>query len=302
MSRDNTQQQINIQFEGDVSTILINAGVRAIKRNPIPVGAYVIGVMLCLLFGGFTVSNNQKLKFEEKLQTIDYDSYERAALDLDNAEHDYRRSKGWFSCDEYCQTNKKTYDSAKVRFNDIKSQTERAVSDAKAGVGIFSQFGINETRDLFWTRFTQGKRFASNQSKFDALFIGISSMGRDEGLVSYLLRVLLSTLFNFTIGMFGTVIAFIFGLYGLIQTYQVPLFYALIFFLFASLAALSFAATWLLGIYAAAAGTVYVGAKLIASNMRIEGGEGSRYSAGRVNYSSEPPSYPNINRRNYRTS
>ena len=40
----------------------------------------------------------------------------------------------------------------------------------------------------FWTRFSQGKGFAQRQTKWDALFMGISAMGRDESFVNYLLR------------------------------------------------------------------------------------------------------------------
>jgi hypothetical protein len=102
-------------------------------------------------------------------------------------------------------------------------------------------------------------------------------MGRDEKLASYVLRLVLSFVFNFTIGVVGAVLVFMGGLYGLIQSFQPDAVSALAFFGLASLAAISFALTWLLGLYVATAGTVYVGAKLISSNMRIEdGGRGGR--------------------------
>ena len=73
--------------------------------------------------------------------------------------------------------------------------------------------------------------------------------------------------------MIGTVISFIFSLYSLIITYQANILSALIFFSMASLAALSFAATWLILIYLFAAGTVYVGAKVISTNLRLQAGQ-----------------------------
>ncbi len=69
-------------------------------------------------------------------------------------------------------------------------------------------------------------------------------MGRDEKLISYLFRLLLSFLFNFTIGVTGAVVVFIFNLYSLIQTFQANALASFLFFTLASLAAVSFAMTW----------------------------------------------------------
>lgn len=99
-------------------------------------------------------------------------------------------------------------------------------------------------------------------------------MGRDEKIASYLARVVMSAMFNFTLGVCGAVVAFIFGLWHVITTYQAGLLQGLFFFALASLAAISFAMTWLIGLYTATAGTVYVGAKLLATNIRIEDGGG----------------------------
>ena len=277
----------------NISTALVNAGINVVKRNPIPSAAYVFGVLICLFFSGFNVSPEMENQFHSDLRSIDYESYEKAELNFANAEDDYRRSKGWFTCDKHCQVYKMELDKRRDEYNRVKMMVQKTHSDAKAKLGIFSNFGISETRDLFWRRFSQGKGFARRQSQWDALFMGIQAMGRDESLISYGIRLLMTILFNFTIGMIGAVIAFIFGLYGLIQTYQVPLTYAIIFFLMASLAALSFAATWLLGIYAAAAGTVYVGAKMIASNLRLEG---TGNYGGRV----QGDAYSHAGRRQYR--
>ena len=70
-----------------------------------------------------------------------------------------------------------------------------------------------------------------------------------------------------------TVIAFMLSVYSVISSYQAGLVEGLTFFGFASLAALSFAVTWLIAFYASAAGTVYVGAKVIAANLRLESGQ-----------------------------
>ena len=153
----------------------------------------------------------------------------------------------------------------------------------KAKLGIFSTFGVTETRQVFNERFARGKKFAQRQSWWDAIFLGIGAMGRDEGLIEYLFRLLINMLFNFTIGMIGAVTSFIYSLIGIIQGYNTSFAVALPFFLLGSLAAVSFAMSWLVGLYLAAAGTVYVSATLIDPNLRIEGGRG-RGRQERVHY------------------
>jgi len=271
----------------DISTVLVDAGIRAVKRNPIPVGAYILGILICLCFSGFKPSVPALEHFEEKMNNVDYSSLEKITIDLDYAQHEYRRSKGWFSCDTYCQRNKNHLDSVQKEYNMIKSKFDKDISDAKAGLGIFSDSGVSETRDLFWLRFSQGKGFATRQSKWDALFMGIGAMSRDEGMLSYIMRLVMSVVFNFTLGMIGAVVGFIVSLPSMLYAYQVPLFYGFVFFFMASLAAMAFAATWLLGLYAATAGAVYVGAKIAASNMRLEGGGGGGGGYQRVNYTQE---------------
>jgi hypothetical protein len=44
------------------------------------------------------------------------------------------------------------------------------------------------------------------------------------------------------------------------------------FFVLASLSAISFALTWLLVLYTAAAGTVFVGGRMLATTIRIQDG------------------------------
>ena len=92
-------------------------------------------------------------------------------------------------------------------------------------------------------------------------------------MLSYMLELLLKMLFNFTLGMLGTVTGFIFSLYSIISSYQAALSTSLVFFSLAALAAVSFAMTWMFLLYGTAAGTVYVGAKMAAANMRLERGE-----------------------------
>jgi hypothetical protein len=108
---------------------------------------------------------------------------------------------------------------------------------------------------------------------------GIGAMAKNESIVEYLMRLGLSMLFNFTIGVFGAVVAFIFNLYGLLQSYRTNILSGLFFFSCASIASIAFAMTWIFGLYAAAAGTVYVGSK-VAVNLRLQDGRNNNQPYG----------------------
>ncbi len=58
--------------------------------------------------------------------------------------------------------------------------------------------GVEEVQDSFWGYFNAGKQFAKRQSMWDAMFMGIRRIGRDESIVEYALKVLLQVLINFS--------------------------------------------------------------------------------------------------------
>ena len=277
-SREGSSQQVVRLHPDDVdkiSTALIDVGVGAVKRNPIKTGFYLLGLILCLFFNGFELEPTQVQAYENDMRNVDFSLTDIAFDQMQRANNRYRSAAGWFSCDTRCQTLKAVYQSKQSEYRMLLNTEREQMRDAKSKVGIFSVYGVAETRNVFDQYWTRGKKMATNQSRWDALFIGISSMGRDEGLIDYILRVLMNVLFNFTIGLVGTVITFIWSLYEIINAYKTPLFHGFLFFVLASLGAISFALSYAVAIYMAAAGTVYVGAKVVASNMRLEGGSGN---------------------------
>lgn len=82
-----------------------------------------------------------------------------------------RKSKGWFGCDTNCQYKKTDYTAALAEYNFQRKEEENIVSDAKSSVGIFSSYGVGETRSLFWSRFAKGRQFAQRQTMWDAAFM-----------------------------------------------------------------------------------------------------------------------------------
>ena len=278
-----TEQRLAVQQIDDAGQFLINVAIHTARKNPVKMGLWGFGLLLCLFFNGLSVTPEQLSKYDGAVRKAgklekDIDS---AWQIMSQADAIYRRSQGFFwSCNADCQSKKQTFVQAKGVFDALKSQERAALSEAKSSVGIFSEFGVSDVRYLFTDQFGKGQRFAKRQSQWDALFMGIQSMGRDESLMSYLLRLLLNVLFNFTIGVCGALIGFTWSLWSVLVEYKASIASGLIFFLLAVLAASSYAAIWLAGIYAAAAGTVYVGSRAMIANMRIADG----HNQGRVRY------------------
>jgi len=149
------------------------------------------------------------------------------------------------------------YDSALADYENIKGQYESKMVEGNSQVGVFSTYGVQQTRDLFWRMFAHGKGFAKRQTMWDALFVGLSAMSRDETIVEYAGRLLFSMLFNFTFGLFGALVAFVWNLWTVVSSFGADILTGGFFFLVCSISAAAFSISWLLGLYAATAGVVY---------------------------------------------
>lgn len=136
-----------------LSTALIDAGIGLVKRNPVPSALYVLGLFLCLFFNGLDVQPKHQQAYEQSLESIDYDAYYISRDDFYRRKSEYERSLGWFwSCDRRCQSFKTLFNEASINFQQQEKLRESKLSEAKSHVGLFSKYGIAETRNLFWNQ------------------------------------------------------------------------------------------------------------------------------------------------------
>jgi len=258
----------------DISLVMLNAGVNFAKRNKKLTGTWLLGLFLLCFATGLAVAPEQEEKYSQIVSKIDHDKTLRAERQLYIAEEEYYRSKGWFSCDAYCMEKYNRMLEAESTYKKIKAVNEAQLSKAKAEVGVFSEYGVQEARDLFWGIFAKGKGFSQKSSWYDLIFMGIDSMGRDEQLLSFIIRWIFQLAMNFTIGMTGTLIAFVWYLWSMVTTYQPNVFVATAFFALATITATSLIVTFLVGLYFSAAGSAFVIVKAAGPNFRL--GDGGR--------------------------
>jgi ABC-type multidrug transport system fused ATPase/permease subunit len=219
-----------------------------------------------LFVNGYSIPNETYDKYDKAISSINYEELINIESDMYKAQQYYYSSQGWFwSCDNKCQLKKQYYNNKKNEFIAISKTIKTLESEAKGYLGIFSNHAVSEARSLFWKRFNQGREAATRQSKWDAFFMGISAMGKDETLVEWMLRVFIAMLMNFTFGIFIAVFIFIYSLYDLISSYNPSTITAFVFFILASSAAISFCLSFIIAMYVGATGIV-VGAAAISSN------------------------------------
>jgi len=288
--------QIMLPEPGDVGQMIIRGATTFAKRHKIISGSYILGLLVIILIGGGTkLTYEQRREYNAIMNTIDLKAEFDASQNFYMANQAYQASKGWFTCDGLCQRNKIRMEDAQYRLDLIRKEGQARMSDAKSIAGLFSEVGVGEVQDSFWSYFQSGKQFAKRQSMWDALFMGIGSMSRDENIIEYGMRVLMNVLMNFSMGLIMALAFFVFGLWSILTSYQPNPLIAVLFFICAACAAFAFVASYLLAIYGAAAGGVYGILKVAETNARAarinQGGGGAGRQQQQQPYMRNRPHY-----------
>mmetsp|Transcript_21101 Transcript_21101/g.25938 ORF Transcript_21101/g.25938 Transcript_21101/m.25938 type:complete len:289 (-) Transcript_21101:253-1119(-) len=277
MNRPQHQQVATLPSFSSVGGIVVRGMGNFAKKHKVISGSYILGILFILLVGsGTKLSVDQAKRYDSIMNTIDIQAEYEASHRYAETLHAYRATKGWFSCDSLCQRNKQRMERAEAILQDVRREGYARMSDAKSVAGVFSEVGVDEVKDSFWGYFGAGKQFAKRQSMWDALFMGMRSMKRDESMIEYMLQMLMNLLINFSIGLIGALVVFVFGLWSIIKSYQPNPLTAVLFFIGASSAAFAFVSTYLFAMFGAAAGGVYGLAKVAESNARLQNGGGGR--------------------------
>ena len=271
-----------------MGTLVVRGVTSFARRNRVLTGSYLFGIVVLLFMGaGTQLTLQQRREYNRIMNTIDLRAEYAASERYARAYQNYQATKGWFfSCDSLCQRNKQAMDQAKQELDAVREEGNAHVSDAKAVANLFSEVGVDEVKESFWNYFQSGKDFAKRQNMWDAMFMGIRHMSRDESTVEYLLRVSMQVLVNFSVGLLMALGFFAFGLWSIISNYRANPVVAVALFVCAALAAYSFVVMYLLAIYGATAGGLYEIAKLAqtSQNARNQQERQHQYMHNRPHY------------------
>jgi hypothetical protein len=226
-SSNHNERQLQARDLDRLSTALINLGVKTIKKNPIKVSLYFVGILLFTFFQGFKVTPIQREAFHTELQKLDSATLQRLEDVMYDSYDSYRRLRTNYilfeSCKGDCAFFKNQYYERKKEYDIAAAIEAEKLSIAKSKLGIFSEYGIDETRTLFQSSFDFGKRIAKRQTQWDFFWYMISSVsrGRDESIAAYIIKIVMSVVVNFTMGVFLAVVNFMIRLFSILKSFHV---------------------------------------------------------------------------------
>ena len=170
MNRGAARQQIVLPDPADVGSLIVRGTAAFARRNKVITGTYLFGILVLAMAGtGTKLTLDQQKRYNHIMGSIDLEAEYDASNRYARAYQAYYHSKGWFTCDSLCQRNKQRSDLAKKALDEIRKEGNARMSDAKAVAGLFSEVGVGEVKDSFWSYFNQGKEFAKRQSMWDAM-------------------------------------------------------------------------------------------------------------------------------------
>lgn len=138
---------------------------------------------------------------------------------------------------------------------------ETRLKEAKHFVGLWSDFGMTEARQRFWSAYDKGKLFAQQQTFYHMIMRVLSA--RDEDVFSTVLNWIVVALINFTTGLVGALFYYAFSLFNMVLSYQPDPLSAVAFLVLGFVGAASVIASYLFAIYGMVASGVYVVGKVV---------------------------------------
>mmetsp|Transcript_856 Transcript_856/g.2654 ORF Transcript_856/g.2654 Transcript_856/m.2654 type:complete len:224 (+) Transcript_856:428-1099(+) len=162
-------------------------------------------------------------------------------LERFEAELSAAKSFGWW----FRSADRKAVNEIKQRmapvegeYNTLESKRSNLESEARNELGLWSEAGIGEARDVFWTTYKRGRRSAQVGIVWDLVWEMFRADNYEDS-VNFLFRIIWIVVSNFVLFMITSTIVFTFKVISVIRSFQPSLISGLFFYLVAVLAALS---------------------------------------------------------------
>jgi len=279
MSSDNRQiAEVKLPGPGE---ILVRAG-KAFVSSPKAIGSASLWFfgLWCMLYAAAPspTTSEQRQRFNDlRLQADSIDGMDDAMDRCFQSQQEVYHAKGWFS---WLSTTPEVAALQSVEMVEcsklqvLLDQQNELKRDAFAVVGLWSEFGVEEARTLFWDCLEKGKGFAKRSTFYDMLFGAV--MRRDEGMGAFAARIVLNFVINMTLGLIGALLAFFYYLWGMVLLYKASFLGGLAFFAVALFAGVSMAMVYIFVVYGTVAAAGYTLVYMAVNNQRIEGGGAGR--------------------------
>lgn len=292
--------------ELDVGALVVSTAVNVVKKRPVGVSIWVLGLLMAAFAKGFAVDDATLEQYTETMkhaEAVTQKELARALGAQQEAQQRYDNVAGWFSCDTKCQKAKDKLDMAKAEVGRIDGKRQKILTDARREVGIWSVFGVQDVRNRFWAAWKSGKDMAARMTMMDAFMMAMPG-SREENMMSVVIKLVLQYIVNLTMGLFFSMIYFIYSVYGLIVAYGESFASGAAFFLLVVVASFATIGTYLGALVGTVAGGGLFLAKQAAKQAAMEDQRGGgarrqvRYDqhggqgGGRPGYGGQPGGRP----------
>jgi hypothetical protein len=218
-------------------------------RNTSFLATYCIGLGAALFFAGFAVSPERLRAFEAARPSgAESEMLFAAQNKAASALQIYRSAQGWFGwcSDGLCLSAKARYEDEARRVAQLQAQYDAQMRAAKKNLGVFSEYGVAEVRELFASLYGWGKGMVNRMSYYDLLFSGFR-MRRDDGIFEWAVQMLGRILQNMVISTVAVVFSFATSVGSVIASFSPSWPEAIAFYLLAMAAVLATVLTACLG-------------------------------------------------------
>jgi hypothetical protein len=231
--------------QGDV----ISATKRIVRNHPRKVATVVLWILgiFCMFFAPapMKITPEMQERYQEKMDKIIDMSGDllhlNKELDKLGAElYGAKRFGWWFRSKDRETVNEiksrmAPYEKELKELNDKRYSLE---SSARNELGLWSEAGIQETRDTFWNTWRRGKRHAQVSILWDLVWELFRSDNYEDS-VNFLFRIIYIVVSNAVLFMITSTMVFMFSVISVIRSFQPSLLSGLLFYLVALLAAFS---------------------------------------------------------------
>lgn len=184
-------------------------------------------------------------RYQEKMDSVlDLSGdFTRTTKELDKlySELDGAKSFGWyFRSADRAKVNeiKSRMAPHESELGKLKKQKFKLESEARNELGLWSEAGIQEARDVFWTSYKRGRRSAQAGIIWDLMWELFRS-DNYEDTVNFLFRIIWIVVSNAVMFLITSTIVFMFNVVTVIRSFQPSLLSAIFFYFLAVTAAIS---------------------------------------------------------------
>jgi len=247
--------------------------------TPFRIGLFITWVV------GILLMNNAPAPYTPPLEDLDrYDQLQAQAdtmFGAIKAEKEYwhasalmQQSQGFFYNDATYESKRRVFEEKKSIYQRENGKRQALRDEANQLVGIWSQYGLDATRQGFWAAYEKGKQFAKSMTWWDVMFSAFGGRGsRDESAVVLILQWVLRIAMNFTIGFGYSLVSFLINLFWIIADFSPNPASAATFYFLGFIASCSMVASILIAMYGTIATVVVGGTYMAVKNQQLEGGQ-----------------------------